>query len=148
MASYNVLVRDAPADLTLVRDGFSMSALICGPIWFVWHRAWMGVLLWLFGVTLIGVAAFTARIPPGVVIAALFLFAALMAMEASELRKRSLTRRGYRSEDVVEAHGVSEAEIRFFARQAAGAGAGAPRLAPLRPGAQKAETVGLFLSGT
>ena len=148
MASYNVLVKSAPVSLALVRDGFSAPAFVFGPIWFVWHRAWLGAGFWLSGITLIAGAALATRIPPGALILAIVVFAGLMAMEASELRKRSLTRRGYQTADVVEAHGASEAEIRFLARHASALGVEADSPARARPGAQKVETVGLFLSGT
>lgn len=148
MASYNVLVRDAPVGLSLVRDGFSTLAFIFGPIWFIWHRAWLGAGFWLSGLALIAGAALATRIPPAALVVAIVAFAGLMAMEASELRKRSLTRRGYRAADVVEAHGAREAEIRFLARHVTALGAEGVRPSPFRPGGQKAETVGLFLSGT
>jgi hypothetical protein len=148
MASYNVLVRDPPGDLALVRDGYSAPAHIGGPIWFVWHRAWLGACLWLLGAALISGFALLARLPAEAVIAAFAAFAGLMALEASEFRRRSLIGRGYRIVDTVEAHATSEAEIRFLARHVVAPRAEMVRLAPSRQGAQKAENVGLFLNGT
>lgn len=148
MASYNVLLRDRPSDLTLVRDGYSAAAHIAGPIWFAWNRAWLGVCLWLVGATLIGGFAFVARLPAEAVVATFVVFAGLMALEASEFKRRSLMRRGYRIVDTVEAHAAREAEIRFLARHVAAPSGEMVRLAPIRQGAQKAEQVGLFLNGT
>jgi len=148
MASYNVLVKDPPGDLTPVRDGYSGFAHVAGPFWFAWNRAWLGLCLWLVGGTLIGGLAFVARLPAEAMVAAFGVFAGLMALEASEFKRRSLMRRGYRIVDTIEAHDAREAEIRFLARHVASPSAEAVRFAPTRQSAQRAENVGLFLNGT
>jgi hypothetical protein len=148
MASFSVLTRDAPTSLSLVRDGFSFSAFLLGPVWFAWSRAWLGFVVWIAGVGAIIAVSWVAGLSPGVVVAAILAFMFLMGLEACEFRRRSFTRRGYRVADVVEAHGPNEAEVRFLARRLSetpvdAPGSPAPRLTPYR-----AEPVGLFFNGT
>ncbi|MFN3890043.1 MAG: DUF2628 domain-containing protein [Beijerinckiaceae bacterium] len=148
MASFSVLTRDAPASLSLVRDGFSFSAFIFGPFWFAWTRAWLGFVMWIAGAAAIITISRVMGMGAELIAGAIFTFTLLMALEASEFRRRSLVRRGYRLVDVVEAHSGNEAEVRFLARRYSEApvgapGSPAPRLAPYR-----AEPVGLFFNGT
>ena len=146
MASYSVLIKEAPASLSLVREGFTLPALLFGPFWFAFRRAWLGAILWCGGVALIVSVGMVLDVAPGLYAGAVFVFMCLMAMEASGFRERSMMRRLYQLADIVEARDQNEAEIRFLARQAP-ASVCPPKL-QLRPGPRNGEAIGLFLNGT
>ncbi|MDP2356551.1 MAG: DUF2628 domain-containing protein [Beijerinckiaceae bacterium] len=146
MAIYGVLIKEAPASVSLVREGFTMPALLFGPVWFAWRRAWLGAILWCGGVALTVTGGAMLGVGPGYYLGAVFIFMCLMALEASRFRQRSLMRRGYQLADIVEARDQNEAEIRFLARQAPALAR--PREFHVRPGPRNGEAIGLFLNGT
>lgn len=146
MASYSVLIKEAPANILLVREGFTWPALMFGPFWFAFRRAWLGAILWCGGVALIVSAGIVLDVAPELYMGAVFAFMYLMALEAPGFRQRSLMRRSYRMSDVVEARNLNEAEIRFFARQTPASAR--PAEFALRPGPRNGEAIGLFLNGT
>src|SRR5260221_4705881 len=79
-----------PERFAFVRDGFSFSSFVFGPLWMLWHRMWL-VLLGYIGVTvglelmfsLLGTTA-APRLVAG------FLLAILVGMEAATLRRFTL----------------------------------------------------------
>jgi hypothetical protein len=146
MASYSVLIKEAPANISLVRDGFTLPAFMFGPFWFAFRRAWLGAIFWFGGVALIVSAGIVLGVAPELCLGAGFVFMYLMALEASGFRQRSLMRRRYRLADVVEARDLTEAEIRFLARHAPASLR--PAEFTLHPGPRNGEAVGLFLNGT
>jgi hypothetical protein len=75
-----------------IRDGFSWSAFILGPIWMVFHR-----------LVLSGTASLVS-----------LLVALLIGLEASSLRSWTLKRRGWREIGIVVADELEAAERRFF----------------------------------
>jgi hypothetical protein len=97
-----------------VRDGFSFTAFLFGPIWLLWHRLWL-VLLGYVGVTaalaigmhLVG-ASYAIRSLVG------FLLALLVGIEGSSLRRWTLMHRGWRDRGIVVGEDLETAERRFF----------------------------------
>jgi len=82
-----------PERFDFVRDGFSFSAFVFGPLWMLWHRMWL-VLLGYVGVSvalelLFSVLGTTAA--PRLV--ASFLLAILVGIESATLRRFTLGRR-------------------------------------------------------
>lgn len=148
MATYSVHTGDAPeGEIKLVREGFSPTALLFGPFWFAWSRAWLGLAVWLAGASAILAAAIALNAIGAPLIAALAVFILLMALEASQFRRRSLLRRGFAVADFVEAADREEAEIRYLARRVSNQERRdvPPSTHRLQP--QRTEAVGLFLSG-
>ena len=96
--------------------------------------------------TIVALAAAVGA-PPLPVAGASVAFMLLMAMEACQFRRRSLTRRGFKLADVVEASRRHEADIRFLARSFSGRSQGGALPGASRPPSQRVETVGLFLNG-
>lgn len=146
MAIYSVLTKEAPASTTLVREGFCLPALLFGPFWFAWRRAWLGAVLWLGGTAIIVSIGMALGLAPGAYLSAAFVFMWLMALEASNFRQRALMRRNFQLADIVEASDRNDAEIRYLTRQAPTAAQ--PAEFRMRPGPRNGETVGLFLNGT
>ena len=62
MAIYSVyLPSDARLEVVadravFVRDGFAFWAFLFGPLWFLRHREWLGLVGWLVIATLLGIA--------------------------------------------------------------------------------------------
>ncbi|MBX9740385.1 MAG: DUF2628 domain-containing protein [Beijerinckiaceae bacterium] len=122
MAIYTVHVKGDPADpalaerTVLVKDGFSVAALIFGPIWLVWNRLWLGLALWLLAEA--AILALTIWLIPGARGLSLLeiLVALLLGLEGSQLRRAALRRRGYTAVDIVSAPREEAAERVFFER--------------------------------
>jgi hypothetical protein len=125
----------APERFVFVRDGFSLAALLFGPLWMLRHRMW----LVLLGFAVVVAALATLLHFYGSATAdamAWVLLAFLLAFEAGTLRRLTLARRGYRNIGVVVGDDLEAAERRFFdswVRGQSGArpdgSAGAPALA-------------------
>jgi hypothetical protein len=93
----------------LMREGFSVGALIFGPFWLAAHRAWVpagvALLLWLV------IPLLTH--PPA---SAVFFvgLAALLGFSGRDLVRWSIARRGYLETNVVTGRNEDEAQSRLF----------------------------------
>jgi hypothetical protein len=99
-----------------IRDGFSWSAFIFGPLWFVWQRSVTGLVLNLI---LLGAALLLYRgagLPLPALPALLFLLALFIGFEGTNLVRWSADRKRYRCVDVVSALTLEEAEHQFLRR--------------------------------
>src|SRR5262245_1808186 len=104
MAIYSVFappVRDNDSTesaerFTFVRDGFSWSAFIFGPLWMLTHRLVLVLVLWVVVVVAIAVAARLLAVPAGSELSVIILLALLVGFEAPTLRTWTLQRRGWR----------------------------------------------------
>jgi len=115
--SYGTDVRTTPDRIVFVRDGFSIWAFLLGPVWLIWRRLWLA----LFGyIVLQLVVEFALRLihaTQDTRFFVMFVIALLMGLEASTLRRWTLTRRKWRQLDIVVARNREDAERRFFGRQ-------------------------------
>ncbi|WP_026380557.1 DUF2628 domain-containing protein [Afifella pfennigii] len=95
-----------------VKDGFNWPALFIPLIWLLFRRMWLALLLYLAASAAIaGIGAFageTAATWSGIA------FAILFALEANNLRRWTLERRGYREVGSASGAGEEEAALRFF----------------------------------
>jgi hypothetical protein len=119
MRFYTVHVRPtrpaADPDFVLVKEGFSWPAFVAPLPWLLWHRQWVGLLVWLAGLLVLGWIAMA--FDDEVVSALLALFYAFAgALHANDLRRWTLRRNGYRLDAVVGAHNAEEAERRWLDR--------------------------------
>jgi hypothetical protein len=115
-----------PAELVFVKDGFSWPALFIPPVWLVWHRLWLTLLIWVVAVVVLSILSGLAGSDAST--AVMILFAFWFALEANGLRRWTLERRGYVLVGVVEGRTLEDAERRFFAE--AGVDGGAPVTMP------------------
>lgn len=100
-----------------VRDGFVWWAFLLGPIWLLWNRAWLALLIWILCQVGIGFLV-QAQIIPFLAQSAIEIVIALaLGFEASSLRRAALKRRSFQFVDVVHEQQLVDAERRFFARQ-------------------------------
>ena len=171
MAIYTVLaptLRDgtsmpAPMDLVFVKERVSWPALFFGPLWLIFRRMWLVLVLYVVALVVIGFieAKIGGPIPGAVLVLGHLLF----AIEGNELRRWTLQRRGYRLVAIAEGSGMEEAEIRYFASlddamptavavppvppvppTPPAPPARPPSLGPMPPSAEAGDVVGLFPS--
>lgn len=117
--------------IVFLREKFSWPALFFTPIWLLWHRLWLGFVLWLAAMFVIGVLTQMLGLNPQMTALALWLPSLIAGFEAIELRRRKLIKKGFRDSGIVVADEIEDAEQRFFEEWVKGA-AEAPR-APLTP---------------
>jgi hypothetical protein len=140
-----------PERFVFVRDGFDFWAFLLAPMWMLWHRLWLVLLIYL--VVIVGVE--NAMHFAGVGVAgsafAALLVAFLVGAEASTLRRFTLDRRGYRQVGVVGGTNAEAAERRFFdawtkagADKRSGPSAAPPAAPRMPPMPQGPDIVGLF----
>lgn len=117
MAIFSVHIPDVPREIAadraaFVRDGFAFWAVLFGPLWFLRHREWLGLVGWVVIAVLIEIAE---RWLGTVVGSGLeLIFALATGVVANDIRRLSLTLRGFREQGVVEGQNSEAAERRFF----------------------------------
>jgi hypothetical protein len=136
--------------LRLVRDGFSLFALILPLIWLLWNRLWLILLAWIAAVIGIeALARFAGEVPASIVAV---LFALWFAVEARDLQRWTLARRGWQDAGVVVASHADEAERRVVEAWLTAPTATAPAAPPAHPIASASRSaappsaIGLFPS--
>ena len=130
MVTYTVHERDssgkdvaARADgILFVKEGFAWWALLFPVLWLLYHRMWIVLLgfVVIAGVLQAGVSV--ADMPEAIAGFASMGLGFLLALEGNDLRRWSLTRKGYRFAGLVSGRDLGECERRFLtgwlARQA------------------------------
>jgi hypothetical protein len=140
-----------PERFVFVRDGFNFWAFLLAPLWMLWHRLWLVLLIYLVVIVGIENAMHFAGVGAAGGALAALLIAFLVGAEASTLRRFTLDRRGYRQVGVVGGTNTEAAERRFFdawakagADKRSGPSAPPPPSSPLPPMPQAPDIVGLF----
>ncbi|MEP0522069.1 MAG: DUF2628 domain-containing protein [Hyphomicrobiales bacterium] len=121
MHSYTVHLSDREASreeqlskAVFVRDGFHLVAFIIPPLWLLWHRQWLGLLMYAAVLVIFDFGTdFVSGWALGI---ANFLIGLGIALEASTLRRWRLQARGWQLADAFAAHDLEDAEQRFFER--------------------------------
>jgi hypothetical protein len=105
------------ADRTrFVRDRFSVSALIFGPLWLLAKRQWLALLVWIAGATIVG-AANSAGLATEQTAGALYWLSALyLGFEGRNLVSAALERSGAPLVDIAAGPDLDTAERVFFSR--------------------------------
>ena len=108
MRFYTAHIREAAAPV-LVREGFSWGALLFGPFWLLAHRAWIAGVIVLCADIVLVVADHSLATLAGLLLAwGLGLF-------GQDIRRWSLSRRGFALEHVVAARDADAAYARLLA---------------------------------
>ncbi|MEJ1975100.1 MAG: DUF2628 domain-containing protein [Acetobacteraceae bacterium] len=107
MRIYTAHVRAAEPPV-LVREGFAWWALIFGPLWLCWNRAWIAGVIVLAVMVGIAVAPAWMRAPLG------WGLMLLLGFTGNDLRRWSLARSGYALAHVVAARNGDEAFLRLL----------------------------------
>lgn len=117
MRVYSVEMRPAAAgdpDVALVKEGFSWAAFFFGPLWFLWHRLWVALILYIATNALIGIAMTVFEANELQQLFIVLAFTLLVGWHANDFRRWTLRRHGYVCRDIVAAHDLDEAERRLF----------------------------------
>jgi len=112
-----------PQRFVFVRDGFSLAAFLLAPLWMIWHRQWLVLVLYLL--LMFAVDGTLRALGASVVLVGFAgaLVSLLVGLEAATLRRFTLQRRRWRNIGMVSGDRLEDAELRFFAswvRQADG----------------------------
>jgi hypothetical protein len=131
-----------------IKEGFSWPAFFFTSIWLLIRRMWLVFLLYVLAAA--AVVFVSAKISPVVIWPIVMLFGFLVALEANNLRRWTLERRGYRFIGVAIGHRLAEAEFRFFSTWPGVVEAATPVVPPkpaapaILPPVATGEIVGLF----
>lgn len=114
MASYVIMEspKGGMEQAVLVRDAFTPIAFLAPAIWLFWHRLWVEALATLgLKVVLLSFGTLATGSLSGGAVS--FIVSLLFALEGPSIRLAAMRRRGWQERGVVEAHNISEAEVRF-----------------------------------
>ncbi|HEX2256729.1 MAG TPA: DUF2628 domain-containing protein [Afifellaceae bacterium] len=111
---------EAAERAAFVKEGVSWPALFFAVLWLLWHRMWLPLLLYL--AFILAVALIDAGLGDTAATVVAVLGQVLFALEANNLRRWTLARRGWREIGESFGRNRAEAEIRFFLSEAPRAG--------------------------
>src|SRR5215470_7904706 len=127
MAVYSVFappVSTGEADaerFRFVRDGFSWGAFLFGPLWMIFRRLWLVLIIYLVVIAALTVGLAKLPIGGAAVLLVPFLIALFLGLEGSSLRRWTLRRRGWSDLGIVIGEDLEAAERRFFEAWVGGA---------------------------
>jgi len=127
MRSYTVQIPPGGdlSEAVVLKEGFCWWAVLFGPLWFLWHRLWIGGIgLAIVQGVLTGTLERLGFAPLQVAVASAGI-AILVGFSARDWWRWRLSATGYRFADVVVATSQREAEWRWFQRIAMPAGTAA-----------------------
>ncbi len=111
----NASVSKAEDRVRFVKEGIARWAIVSPLVWFLYHRMWWEGAAY-FGLSiLIAVAGEALGIRETIIVALGFGVQVLAALEANDLRRVALARKGYQPIAIVHGSDEEEAEARFFA---------------------------------
>jgi len=97
-----------------VRDKFSMWAFLFAPLWMVWRRLWLVLLLYAVLITALQAGLWALGASTIVKVIVGVLIGLLIGFEGPSLRRWTYNRRGWINHGVVVADDEESAERRFF----------------------------------
>lgn len=127
--------------IRFVPDGFAWGAFVFGPLWALWNRLWLALVLWIAAAAFIGFLSLIGFHWLSVFGLAL-LIEYFFGLEGNGLLAAALHRRGFILGDVVVAAGRDAAERAYFQRRMQARPAAGPA-GPRADGGETEEFVGL-----
>ena len=110
-----------PDEVMFVKDGFNWPAFLVPVAWLVVKGQWLWLVMYLLALVLVGAVA-TANGLTGDVSALLVTgLSLIMGLEANDIYRRSLTRRGFAFLGPAAGADLETAELQFFSRSPASA---------------------------
>lgn len=103
--------------MVLVPEKFNIWAFIFGPFWLLANRLWLAFFAWLVFLGLLALAGFLFGLPAVALSFIHYSVSLLLGLEANDMRRRRLERRGVLQVDVASGRNAEEAERRFLTRQ-------------------------------
>jgi hypothetical protein len=104
-----------PARFAFVRDGFYWWAFLLTPLWMLWRRLWLVLVLYLVVSIGIETAMRIYGASGGMISLVAGLMSLLAGLEAGSLQRFTLRRRRWKNVGVVSGSDLEDAEHRFFA---------------------------------
>jgi hypothetical protein len=138
-----------PDRYVFVRDGFYFWAFLFGPLWMVWRRLWLVLLMYVVAMAALQAGFWALGASGSTKFVVSVLIALLVGFEAGTLWRWTLSRRGWNSVGVVVAPSLEAAEHRFFDtylahRPSPRPASPAPASLPARIPPPAPEVIGLF----
>ncbi len=141
--------------LDFVHEGFSWPAFIVPLVWLVYERLWLALILYVVAGTALAVAGAAAGLDATGLLVLNTAFQLAFAFEANDIRRWTLSLRGYRQIGLVAGRNLVEAEREFFRRWRPSPATAHPQTTatvapaggavwPRRPLAEDQEPIGLF----
>jgi hypothetical protein len=107
----------ARADATqFVKEGIAWWALVFPVLWLLYHRLWIVLAGFLGILVLIEVGAALAGLGEAAAGWVTIVISLVFALEANNLRRWTLTRRGFVMAGSVSGHDLTECELRYFSQ--------------------------------
>jgi hypothetical protein len=107
--------RDATR-VMFVRDGFYFWAFLFGPLWLLFRRLWLVLVIYFAVMSAVHAALWLVKASAETHFWVTFAIAILLGLEASTLWRGTLRRRGWKDLGVVVGDDLEVAERRFFAQ--------------------------------
>lgn len=100
--------------IVFIKEGFSWPALFIPFLWFIYHRMWL--VLTGYAVAMVGLGVLSSVLEFGSAIdtGLSILIQVVLAAEANDLRRWTLTRARYEFVDVVQGPNLYDAETAYF----------------------------------
>ena len=119
-----------------LQEKFGFSAFLFGPLWMMWQRLWLELLIYLLGLAAIGSGLNVLGVGWPAMILIFGLIQLLLGLEAMTLVRGMRFRHGWRDCGIVIADDLDLAERRFFSDRIArrDARAAVPGMTPGSPG--------------
>ena len=106
--------RDMDRDIVLIKEGFCWPALFFSVLWAIWNGLWLVALLFLLLEAALSLVFDLFLFGPLSQAILSVLLAIAIGLTANDLRRWTLSRRGYRGEGAVVERNLVSAERRFF----------------------------------
>jgi hypothetical protein len=104
----------APERFVFVRDGFHFWAFVLAPVWLLVRKLWLAFFIYVVLTIAVAVGLALVGAPSYVQTTASLVIALLVGLEASTIRRWTLTRRRWKNLGFVVAEDREIAERRFF----------------------------------
>jgi hypothetical protein len=105
---------DTDKDIVFVKEGFCWPAFFFSVLWAIWNGLWLVALLFLLLEAGLGLLFDLFLFDPLSQVILSLLLAIAIGLTANDLRRWTLSRRGYRGEGAVVERNLISAERRFF----------------------------------
>jgi Protein of unknown function (DUF2628) len=100
--------------LAFVKEGFSWPALLFPPLWLLYHRMWIELVLFILAFAGLGWVLSLGKLGEALLGWVSFALVLLFAIEANDLRRAALERRGYRLSGMAAGRDREAAELTFY----------------------------------
>ncbi len=109
--------------ILFVKEGFAWLALFFSLLWLIYHRMWIVLTGFVASIVLLAAGVVYTGLEDDAAIISTIALSAVFALQANDLRRWSLARRGYQLVELVNGRDRGECEQKFFTSWLASQGA-------------------------